>query len=204
MGTQWQYKPTHEKYKSGTELIEILIETRAKGGNLLLNVGPKPDGELAIEQEERLRALGEERADRGIARRVERADAGEADALARRLHARLEELGAYDVVNRSLMMVGAEGIYRETGQLDRAVLDRSVSLLRDAGDMWGLALGLLDIGIIETYNGTIWVESKPGAGSTDRPGADLGGAGDLSSVAGATGGGRSVPDPSGTGPHSTT
>jgi alpha-L-fucosidase len=57
MGTQWQYKPTHEVYKSGTELIELLVETRAKGGNLLLNVGPKPDGELAIEQEERLREL---------------------------------------------------------------------------------------------------------------------------------------------------
>jgi alpha-L-fucosidase len=57
MGTQWQYKPTHESYKSGTELIQILIETRAKGGNLLLNVGPKPDGELPIEQEERLREV---------------------------------------------------------------------------------------------------------------------------------------------------
>jgi alpha-L-fucosidase len=57
MGTAWQYKPTHETYKSGTQLIELLIETRAKGGNLLLNVGPKPDGELAIEQEERLREL---------------------------------------------------------------------------------------------------------------------------------------------------
>jgi alpha-L-fucosidase len=34
-----------------------LIETRAKGGNLLLNVGPKPDGELPIEQEERLREI---------------------------------------------------------------------------------------------------------------------------------------------------
>ena len=55
MGTNWSYKPTHEVYRSGTELIEILIETRAKGGNLLLNVGPKPDGELPIEQEERLR-----------------------------------------------------------------------------------------------------------------------------------------------------
>ena len=33
------------------------IETRAKGGNLLLNVGPKPDGELPIEQEERLREI---------------------------------------------------------------------------------------------------------------------------------------------------
>ena len=57
MGTAWQYKPTHETYKSGTELIELLIETRAKGGNLLLNIGPKPDGELAIEQQERLREL---------------------------------------------------------------------------------------------------------------------------------------------------
>ncbi len=34
MGTQWHYKPTHEVYKSGPELIDILIETRAKGGNL--------------------------------------------------------------------------------------------------------------------------------------------------------------------------
>jgi len=57
MGTQWQYKPTHESYKSGSELIRILVETRAKGGNLLLNVGPKPDGELPIEQEERLREI---------------------------------------------------------------------------------------------------------------------------------------------------
>jgi alpha-L-fucosidase len=57
MGTQWQYKPTNETYKSGGTLIGLLIETRAKGGNLLLNVGPKPDGELAIEQEERLREI---------------------------------------------------------------------------------------------------------------------------------------------------
>lgn len=57
MGTQWQYKPTHEVYKNGSELISLLIETRAKGGNLLLNVGPKPDGELPIEQEERLREI---------------------------------------------------------------------------------------------------------------------------------------------------
>ncbi len=38
-------------------MIDILVETRAKGGNLLLNIGPKPDGELAIEQEERLREV---------------------------------------------------------------------------------------------------------------------------------------------------
>ncbi|MGM0620744.1 MAG: alpha-L-fucosidase [Bacteroidota bacterium] len=57
MGTQWAYKPTNEDYKSGSRLIEILIETRAKGGNLLLNVGPKPNGELPEEQEANLREM---------------------------------------------------------------------------------------------------------------------------------------------------
>ncbi len=57
MGTQWHYKPTNDTYKSGGKLIKTLIETRAKGGNWLLNVGPKPNGELPIEQEERLREV---------------------------------------------------------------------------------------------------------------------------------------------------
>ncbi len=57
MGTSWQYQPQNATYKTGGQLIDLLIETRAKGGNLLLNVGPKPDGELPIEQEERLREI---------------------------------------------------------------------------------------------------------------------------------------------------
>lgn len=57
MGTQWAYKPTNETYKSGKELINKLIEIRAKGGNFLMNVGPKPNGEIPIEQEERLREI---------------------------------------------------------------------------------------------------------------------------------------------------
>ncbi|WP_273274463.1 alpha-L-fucosidase [Maribacter polysiphoniae] len=57
MGTQWQYKPTNESYKDGGELIGKLIEIRAKGGNFLMNVGPKPNGEIPIEQEERLREI---------------------------------------------------------------------------------------------------------------------------------------------------
>ncbi len=57
MGTQWQFKPTNETYKPGTELIGMLIETRAKGGNLLLNVGPTPDGEIPFEQDRLHREL---------------------------------------------------------------------------------------------------------------------------------------------------
>ena len=57
MGTDWQYKPTNDPHKSGTEIIDMLIEIRAKGGNFLLNVGPKPDGEIQIEQEALLREM---------------------------------------------------------------------------------------------------------------------------------------------------
>ena len=57
MGTQWQYKPTNDEMKSAGRLIEILIETRAKGGNLLLNIGPHPDGYIAYPEETRLREI---------------------------------------------------------------------------------------------------------------------------------------------------
>lgn len=57
MGTDWQYKPTNDPHKTGTEIINMLIEIRAKGGNFLLNVGPKPDGEIQIEQEALLREV---------------------------------------------------------------------------------------------------------------------------------------------------
>ncbi len=57
MGTEWSHKPTNESYKSGTELIRSLIEIRAKGGNLLLNVGPTADGEIFREEEARLREI---------------------------------------------------------------------------------------------------------------------------------------------------
>ena len=57
MGTAWQYQPTNDRYKTGTKLIELLIEARSKGGSLLLNIGPKPNGEVAGEQEDRLREM---------------------------------------------------------------------------------------------------------------------------------------------------
>jgi len=58
MGTQWNYKPANESYNSPGELIEAFVETRAKGGNLLLNVGPRPDGTIPREQQDRIRELG--------------------------------------------------------------------------------------------------------------------------------------------------
>ena len=59
LGTQWQFKPTNEDYKSGGQLIQMLIEIRAKGGNFLLNVGPTPEGEIPEPSVERLRQMGQ-------------------------------------------------------------------------------------------------------------------------------------------------
>ncbi|MDF7823605.1 alpha-L-fucosidase [Pontiellaceae bacterium B12227] len=57
LGNQWQFKPTNDDYKTGGQLINMLIETRAKGGNLLINVGPEPSGIIPFEQERRFREL---------------------------------------------------------------------------------------------------------------------------------------------------
>ncbi|MDH4198423.1 MAG: alpha-L-fucosidase [Candidatus Aminicenantes bacterium] len=54
---QWAYLPGAEVRPSG-EIIANLIHIRARGGNMLLNVGPRPDGRLAPADEDRLRDLG--------------------------------------------------------------------------------------------------------------------------------------------------
>lgn len=55
IGRSWQHRPTNEEYKTGRQLVEMFVETRAKGGNLLLNVGPDADGEIPVEQANPLR-----------------------------------------------------------------------------------------------------------------------------------------------------
>ncbi|MCC6588461.1 MAG: alpha-L-fucosidase [Bryobacterales bacterium] len=58
MGKQWSYKPNDE-YKSTRQLIHLLVDVVAKGGNLLLNIGPAPDGTLPPTAVSRLKEIGE-------------------------------------------------------------------------------------------------------------------------------------------------
>jgi alpha-L-fucosidase len=58
LGDQWSYKPG-DAYKSPRGLIHLLVDIVSKGGNLLLNVGPQPDGQLPAEAVERMAAIGE-------------------------------------------------------------------------------------------------------------------------------------------------
>ena len=57
MGTQWSYRP-NDKYKSTFQLIHLLVDIVGKGGNLLLNVGPQPDGQLPTGALARMRDIG--------------------------------------------------------------------------------------------------------------------------------------------------
>lgn len=54
----WAYNPNDQNYKSATKLITTLVEVVSKGGNFLLNVGPRPDGTIQPEFVERLAAIG--------------------------------------------------------------------------------------------------------------------------------------------------
>jgi alpha-L-fucosidase len=58
MGEQWSYSST-DTYKSVRQLIHTLVQIVARGGNLLLNVGPDAQGKLPPEALERLRDLGQ-------------------------------------------------------------------------------------------------------------------------------------------------
>lgn len=58
MGTSWQFKPTNETYGSGRQWVQNLIETRAKGGTMLLNIGPEPSGVIPHEQSRVLIEMG--------------------------------------------------------------------------------------------------------------------------------------------------
>jgi alpha-L-fucosidase len=54
----WGYNRYETEFHSGTQLIRQLIEIVSKGGNLLLNVGPTPEGEIQPEFVTRLRHMG--------------------------------------------------------------------------------------------------------------------------------------------------
>jgi alpha-L-fucosidase len=57
MAQSWSFVPD-DRYKSERTLIQMLVDVVAKGGNLLLNIGPGPDGAWHDAAYDRLAALG--------------------------------------------------------------------------------------------------------------------------------------------------
>ena len=59
MNGSWGYRMRDQNYKSVDELIRYLVSTAGRDANLLLNVGPQPDGNIPAAALERLAAMGE-------------------------------------------------------------------------------------------------------------------------------------------------
>ncbi len=74
----WGYMPISPDWRSTREVLDMLRTAAAGQGNLLLNIGPTPDGSVPPEATERLTAVGQWVAQNGEALygQVDRADRG--------------------------------------------------------------------------------------------------------------------------------
>lgn len=59
INNSWGYNANDNQHKSPAQLIRILAECAGRDANLLLNVGPKPDGTIQMEHQDRLIEMGE-------------------------------------------------------------------------------------------------------------------------------------------------
>lgn len=59
MNGMWGYKIVDQDYKSTRQLIHYLVNTAGKGANLLMNIGPQPNGCLPATAVQRLKEMGE-------------------------------------------------------------------------------------------------------------------------------------------------
>ncbi|MCX6924405.1 MAG: alpha-L-fucosidase [Verrucomicrobia bacterium] len=59
MNTTWGYSDHDNAWKSSETLIRNLVDIASKGGNYLLNIGPKGDGSVPQESVQSLRAIGD-------------------------------------------------------------------------------------------------------------------------------------------------
>lgn len=58
MNDSWGYRIKDQNYKSLSYLIKYLASTAGRNANLLLNIGPQPNGELPLQALERLEGIG--------------------------------------------------------------------------------------------------------------------------------------------------
>jgi alpha-L-fucosidase len=58
MNASWGFDITDHRFKSERELIGFLVRAAGNDANLLLNIGPRPDGTIQPEAVERLREMG--------------------------------------------------------------------------------------------------------------------------------------------------
>lgn len=58
MNDSWGYQHNDKNYKTPFQIIDIFVDCISKGGNLLLDIGPKEDGSIPEKQQHILKELG--------------------------------------------------------------------------------------------------------------------------------------------------
>jgi alpha-L-fucosidase len=58
MNGKWGYNAYDTNWKSSREMVRMLVDVASKGGNYLLNIGPRADGTFPPEAVERLKEIG--------------------------------------------------------------------------------------------------------------------------------------------------
>lgn len=58
MNNSWGFQPNDTNYKTTNQIIRILVDCISMGGNLLLDIAPKANGEIPKEQVQILKGLG--------------------------------------------------------------------------------------------------------------------------------------------------
>lgn len=59
MNGMWGYRIEDQNYKSTKTLIQLLVRAAGKNANLLMNIGPQPNGELPAVAVQRMKEMGE-------------------------------------------------------------------------------------------------------------------------------------------------
>jgi alpha-L-fucosidase len=59
INNSWSWNRSDVQHKSPPECLRLLVDTVSKGGNLLLNIGPHPDGSILEPQQNALRGIAE-------------------------------------------------------------------------------------------------------------------------------------------------
>jgi alpha-L-fucosidase len=161
LGGSWSYVP-NDKYKPAREVVHMLVDVVAKGGNYLLNVGPKPDGQLPEEAVARLQEIGAWMQVNGSAIydsravppysagkfRYTRMDNGDvyaiylADAREKRLPAKLEIPGPAPRAGAMLTVLGSDIAlpFKRVG--DRTVVEVPNALRKATADAYAWAIRL--------------------------------------------------------------
>lgn len=58
MNDSWGFQKNDNNYKTPLQIVDLLVDCISKGGNLLLDIGPKADGTIPKEQQHLLKELG--------------------------------------------------------------------------------------------------------------------------------------------------